>query len=193
MPISCSPYEWSHTRTISLVHIPSVRLYQGICNFSDAEVRNTVQRGEGPTIRNISFEKDFTDRRNMMMSPLVGVMDLVAALPARCFSTSPWTCGLPVRNIRAPREFLRIWLSESRSLTRCPGGHSSRASMHINVRREDEISCRNSTISESASLWPPMTFFWSRKVWTILSGTSSSPPTTCFSTEPRIVAGDCSS
>ena len=91
-------------------------------------------------------------RRNMMISFLVGVMDLAAAFLARCFSTSARICGLPVRNIRVPGDFWRIWLSESRSFIRCPGEHSSGASMHIKVRREDEISCKNSIISGSASL-----------------------------------------
>jgi len=131
--------------------------------------------------------------RNMVISFLVGIMDLVVALPARCSSTSFWICGLPVRNIRAPGVFRRSWSSESRSFTRHPGGHSSRASMHINVHREEEISCKNSTVSPSAGLWPPTAFPQFRNALTILSGTSSSPSTTCFSTEPRIAAGDCSS
>ena len=130
---------------------------------------------------------------NMMISLLVGRMGLVATLPERCFSTSPRIYGLPVRNIQAPGEFWRIWLSKSRSFTRCSGRHSSRASIHINVHREDEISCRNPTITESCSLWPPMAFPRSRKTLTILSGTSFSPPTTCFSIELRTTAGDCSS
>ena len=83
-----------------------------------------------------------------MISFLVGVIDLVAALPPRCFSTSLRICGLPVINSRAPGDFWRIWLSESRSFIRYPGGHSSRVSMHINVDREDERSCKNSTIQK---------------------------------------------
>ena len=53
MPISYSPYEWLRTRTIALVHVPSVHLYQGSCKFNDAEVRDTVQRRKRPTTRNI--------------------------------------------------------------------------------------------------------------------------------------------
>ena len=85
-------------------------------------------------------------RRNAMISFLVGVMDLVAALLARCLSTSPRTCGLPVRNSRVRGHLWRIWLSESRSFTRCPAGHSSRPSMQIYIHREDEISRKSSTI-----------------------------------------------
>ena len=35
-----------------------------------------------------------------MISFLAGVIDLVVALLARCFSTSARVCGLPVRNVR---------------------------------------------------------------------------------------------
>ena len=119
-------------------------------------------------------------------------MGLVAALAARCFSTSPKICCLPVRNIRVPGEFWRIWLSESKSFARWLAGHSSKASMHINVRWEI-ISCKNSTISASTSLWRPMTLLLSRKAFTIACGTSLRPPATCFSNEPGISARDCSS
>ena len=97
-------------------------------------------------------------RRNMMISFLVGVMDLVTTLPTRYLLTSPRICGLPVRNIRALGDLWRIWSSESRSFARAAGGYSSRSSMHINVHHEYEISCKNSTISASSSLWPPTTF-----------------------------------
>src|ERR1700712_1898390 len=51
MPISRSPYEWCHTRTIGFVHIPSVHLYRGIYNFGDAKVRDTMQRRKALAIR----------------------------------------------------------------------------------------------------------------------------------------------
>src|ERR1700712_2152536 len=44
--IPCSPYEGRHTRTISLIYVPSVHLYQSIGHFGDAEVRDTVQGGK---------------------------------------------------------------------------------------------------------------------------------------------------
>ena len=132
-------------------------------------------------------------RSNVMISFLVDIIDLVAALPARRPSTSPRTCGLPVRNSRLPGDLWRIWLSKVRSFARCSARHSSMASMHINVGRENMTSYKNSTISQSISFWLPMIFFCLRKALTIFSGTSPSPPTMCLSTEPRTAAGDCPS
>ena len=130
--------------------------------------------------------------RNMTISSSVSVMGLVAALAARCFSTSPKICCLPVGNIRVPGEFWRIWLSESKSFARWLAGHSSKESMHITVSWEI-ISCKNSTISASASLWRPITLLLSRKAFAIACGILLPPPATCFNTEPRISARDCSS
>jgi len=118
-------------------------IVSGICIISSCKL-SSIASG---IVSSLSFA-----RRNVVISFLVGVMDLVHALPAICLSTSPRICGLPVKNSRAPWDFWSIWLSESRSPARYLGGHSSRASMHINVRLEEEISCRNSTISASARL-----------------------------------------
>ena len=127
-----------------------------------------------------------------MISSLVGVIDTAATLPARCFSTSSRTCNLPARNIRALGDLCRICLSDSSSFARYSVLHSSRASKHMKVGREDAISCKISTTWPSPSLWPPVAFFWSWKASRIFTGIFSSPPTTCFRRELRTVVGDCS-
>jgi len=108
------------------------------------------------------------------------IQPLPSSLPARCFSTSSRIYNLPARNIRVLGDLCRICFSESSSFARYSAMHSSSASMHMKVGREDAISCKISTISPSPSLRPPMTFFWARKAWTILTGISASPPATCF-------------
>ena len=127
-----------------------------------------------------------------MISSLMGIMVTAAALRARRFSTSSRICNLPVRNIRVLGDWCRIRFSESSSLVRYSGTHSSNASMHMKVGRLDEISCNISTISPSPSFRPPTTFPWSRKAWTIFSGMLSSSQTTCFRRELRMLVGDCS-
>ena len=130
--------------------------------------------------------------KNRIMSALVGVIDTPTTLPARCFSTSSRTWNLPVRNIRVFGDLCRIFCSDSSSFVRYSGTHSSSASMHIKVGREDEVSCNSSTTWPSPSLWPPVVFFRSRKASTIFAGIFSSPLTTCPRRDLRTVVGDCS-
>jgi len=130
--------------------------------------------------------------RNRIMSALVGVIGTVTALWERCFSTSSRTCNLPVRNIRVFGDLCKICCSDSSSFARYSATHSSSASMHIKVGREDEASCNISTTWPSPSLCPPVVSFRSRKASMIFAGIFSSPPTTCFRRELRTVVGDCS-
>ena len=130
--------------------------------------------------------------RNRMISSLVGVIDTATTLRARCFSTSSRTCNLPARNIRVLGDLCRICCNDSSSFPRYSATHSSSASKHMKVGREDTISCNIPKISPSSSLRPPVVFFWSRKASTIFAGMFSSPRTSCFRRELRIVVGDCS-
>ena len=131
-------------------------------------------------------------RRNRMISSLVGVMDTTTTLSARYFSTSSRICNLHARNIRVVGDLRRILLKESSNFARHSVVHSSKASRHMKVGREEEIFCNICTISSSSSFRPPITFSCSRKAWTMSAGISSSPLTTCFRRELRMAVGDSS-
>ena len=98
-------------------------------------------------------------RRYLIISSLLELMDKLVALPARRLSISGRMYGLPVRNIRVSGESWRIWLSELRSLTRCSGTYSSRASMYMNMGSLEEVIGSIFTLSESRDPRPPMAFF----------------------------------
>ena len=98
-------------------------------------------------------------RRYLMISSLLGHRDTLITFPPRHFSISPRIWGLPVMNILVLRDFSRICFSESRILTRWTAAHSSKASIHTNVRYEDVMVCSIFTISRSCGPRPPMAFF----------------------------------
>jgi len=94
-------------------------------------------------------------RRYPVISFLMELIETLFMCPARrlCISARIW--GLPVANIQVRGDFSRTCFSESRSLTRCTPEHSSRPSIHINVRREDAVSRSICTILMSWGLPPP--------------------------------------
>ena len=72
------------------------------------------------------------------MSPFLRRVGTSAITLGKCFSTSPRTCGLPVRNTRAVGDVLMMSLSERRISARSGVAHSSRASRDRNVGCVDE-------------------------------------------------------
>ena len=127
-----------------------------------------------------------------MISFLVGSTDTLITRPGRRFSISARIWGLPVTNIRAPRDCSRISFRESKSRSRWAAVHSSSASIIINVCRDDVMSCSIFTISVSRCLRPLTTLFCSCKAHNISSGILSIPLITWLSTEPSILVADCS-
>ena len=99
--------------------------------------------------------------RYLIISSLLVLIGRLVTLPARRLVISGRMCGLPVTNILVAGDSWRILFSESRSLIRCPGTHSSRASMHMNVCFVEEVVCNIFTMFGSRGLRPPIEFFWS--------------------------------
>ena len=93
-----------------------------------------------------------------IISPFRGLTGTSAIPSGKCFSTSPSTYGLPVRNTRAVGDILMMSFSERRILTRSGAGHSSRALRHKNVRWVDDRRPNIFTISGSHSSPSPMNF-----------------------------------
>ena len=136
----------------------------------------------------VSSSRSLT-RRYLIISSLLGHRDTLINRPPRRFSTSA-RIWVPVMNIRAPGDLSRIWFSEPLILSQYTAAHSSRASMHTNMRCEDVMSCSIFTISVSYGPRPPMAFFCSWKPRDISSGIVSIPLTICSSKEPSMAVAD---
>ena len=127
-----------------------------------------------------------------MISSLAGCNGRSCYTPGKVFLHLSRICNLPARIIRVLGELCRICFSSSSSSAVYSVMHSSSASMHMKVGREDEISCSISTTWPSSSLRPSVVFLWSRKASTTCSGTVSGVTTTSFRRELSSVVGDCS-
>ena len=131
-------------------------------------------------------------RRNLIIPSLAGPKDILVTHPARRISISGVICCLPVTNTRAPGDLSRISFIESKSRNRWTAVHSSRASMTINVRREDVIIWSIFTISPSCGLRPLTASFCYRKTRHISSAILPVPLTICLSKELSILIAVCS-
>ena len=98
-------------------------------------------------------------RKYLMISDLLGPIDILIISPGKLFSISARIWDLP--DIRVPGDFSQGFVfSEPRILIRCTATHSSRASMHMNVRCE-VIACSIFTISGGRDALPSIAFFYS--------------------------------
>ena len=168
--------------TIAATHISDI--------FSGILARMSASRLESMAY-GVSSSLSLT-RRNLMISSLVGLTDIVVTRLARRVLISAQIWGLPVTNIRLPGDFSMISLNESKSRNRCTAVHSSRASMTINMRCEDVMSCNIFTISASCGLRPLMASLCSRNACHISSRIPPVPLTICFSKDPSILVAVCS-
>jgi len=130
--------------------------------------------------------------RNLRTPSSVARINMKVAAPPNSLSTSLRTCGLPVMNMRVSGDPCKICPNDSRTTIRFSGTHSSRASMHINVRLVSVSAWNIFRIPETCSPLPPITLFSFSNSWTIAWGIFPCPLTSCLRREPSIFTGDCS-
>ena len=103
---------------------------------------------------------------SVFAQPAVEITDNIVSLRSnahcRCPSRQPLLTSASMRssyhNYRVLGDLSRIWLSESRILTRYPTTHSARASIHINLGFS-EVVVYIFTISANCSPRPPIALF----------------------------------